>query len=254
MAAEEPVTNGAQVNARKRHRMVDRVAQILDLAARSGEGLTLTELSRTLDAPVSSIQGLVDGLLSTGYLEERDRRYHLGTAPYLLNLMAGRRIASVIDHRTLESVHEQTGLTTLMSVVVGRDVYYIDSCASEHRYDYLATNYVRRSLIRTSSGWILLAGFNKRDLWAYLRSLPAEDEALIDRFLLNLATLQEEGICAAPGISDVADGVAIAVTEFDRTVAALTVVGSAEVIQKRREELVLVLSNHRKAWSKPASS
>lgn len=247
---DHTTVRGSEVSARKRHRMLDRVALILNLAARSREGLTLTEFSRSLDAPVSSVQDLVDGLLATGYLEVRDRRYRLGTAPYLLNLIAGRRVVSVVDHSTLESVHEQTGLTVLMSIAVGHDVYYIDSCASEHRYDYLATDYVRRSLIRTSSGWVLLAGFNKRDLWAYLRSLPDDDEGRVERFFQNLEALQSTGICVAPGISDVADGVSVAVPELGRTVAALTVVGAPEVIRDRRDELVRILSGQRDSWLK----
>ncbi|MCU1513329.1 MAG: IclR family transcriptional regulator, partial [Microbacteriaceae bacterium] len=68
--------------------MVDRVAVILDAVARSRQGLTLTELSKAADAPVSSTQGLVNGLVATGFLEERSRSYILGTAPYLLNLLA----------------------------------------------------------------------------------------------------------------------------------------------------------------------
>jgi DNA-binding IclR family transcriptional regulator len=232
--------------------MVDRVAGILELVARNHDGLTLTEMARLLDSPLSSLQGLVNGLVAAGYLDERDRRYHLGGAPYLLNLMAGRHLVTQVGHRELEVVHADTGLTTLLSVVVGQGVFYVDSCSSTPRYDYLAKNLVRRSLIRTSSGWVLLAGFSRRDLWSYLTTLPAEDDENRERFLTELETIQETGVCAAPHISDVADGVAVAVREGGRTVAAVSVVGPHSDIRSRRDLLVEMLVEHRRRWERGA--
>ncbi|MBU8813106.1 IclR family transcriptional regulator [Mycolicibacterium goodii] len=248
MDPERSTHRDAATPVRKRHRMVDRVAGILELAARNHDGLTLTELARLLDAPLSSLQGLVNGLVAAGYLDEYDRRYRLGGAPYLLNLMAGRHLVTQVGHRELEAVHADAGLTTLLSVVVGQGVFYVDSCSSTPRYDYLAKNLVRRSLIRTSSGWVLLAGFARRDLWSYLSSLPAEEDENRERFLHELETIQETGVCAAPRISEVADGVAVAVREGGRTVAAVSVVGPHAEIRSRRDELVELLTAHRRRW------
>jgi len=233
---------------RKRHRMIDRVAGILELVARNHDGLTLTELARLLDSPLSSLQGLANGLVAAGYLDEYDRRYHLGGAPYLLNQMAGRHLVTRVGHRELEAVHADAGLTTLLSVVVGQGVFYIDSCVSTPRYEYLAKNLVRRSLIRTSSGWVLLAGFTRRDLWSYLTTLGGEDDENRERFLAELEIIQETGICVAPHISEVADGVAVAVRERGRTVAAVSVVGPHADIRGRRDELVTLLTAHRQRW------
>lgn len=233
---------------RKRHRMVDRVAGMLELVARNHDGLTLTEMARRLDSPLSSLQGLANGLVAAGYLDERDRRYYLGGAPYLLNLMAGRHLVTSVGHRELEAVHADTGLTTLLSVVVGQGVFYVDSCSSTPRYDYLAENLVRRSLIRTSSGWVLLAGLSRRDVWSYLATLPAEDDVNRERFLAELETIQETGVCAAPHISEVADGVAVAVREAGRTVAAVSVVGPHADIRERRDQLVELLTERRRQW------
>lgn len=233
---------------RKRHRMIDRVAGVLELVARNHDGLTLTEMARQLDSPLSSLQGLANGLVAAGYLDEYDRRYRLGGAPYLLNLMAGRHLVTQVGHREIEAVHAEAGLTTLLSVVVGQGVFYVDSCSSTPRYDYLAKNLVRRSLIRTSSGWVLLAGLAQRDLWSYLNSLSAEDENNRERFLTELEIIQETGVCAAPRISEVADGVSVAVREGGRTVAAVSVVGPHDDIRGRRDELVALLTEHRRRW------
>jgi DNA-binding IclR family transcriptional regulator len=241
---------GATSPARKRHRMVDRVAALLDHVARSPEGMTLTELARAVDAPVSTIQGLVNGLVATGYLDERGRRYELGTAPYLLNLIAGRQMVTSIGHGPIESINAACGLTALLSIVVSTDVFYIDSCSVEPRYDYLAKNFIRRSLIRTSAGWVLLADFPRRDLWGYLASLPDEDGERVERFLANLDDIRHAGICAGPHSSELADGVSIAVRQNDRTAAAVSIVGTPEQIEERREELVELLVSHRAKWER----
>lgn len=247
----DPSEGDSAPTTRRRHRMVDRVAALLEYVARSSDGMTLTELARAVEAPVSSIQGLVNGLVATGYLDERDRRYELGTAPYLLNLIAGRHMVNRVDHSVLESINKACGLTTLLSIAVSTDVFYIDNCSIEPRYDYLATNFIRRSLVRTSAGWVLLAGFPRRDLWGYLASLPADDAERVERFLANLEDIQETGICAAPHISTVADGVSIAVRQDDRTVGAISIVGPEEQIGKRRDELVALLTSHRAEWERP---
>ena len=125
---------------RSRHRTVDRIAAILEFAARSHAGITLSEIAKKLAAPVSSVQGLINGLVSAGYLEEHDRRYFLGSAPYLLNRLAGRQPVSTVTHSDLEEIHEKTGLTTVLSIAVGQNIFYVDYCSSDPRFAYLAEN------------------------------------------------------------------------------------------------------------------
>jgi DNA-binding IclR family transcriptional regulator len=238
---------------RPRHRMVDLIATLLELAARQPDGMTLTEFARSASAPISSVQSVVNGLVSTGYLEERQRRYHLGTAPYLLSRLAGRSFVNQVSHRDLEALREEAALTALLSIAVGRDVFYIDNSASEARYRYLSDQLVRRSLIRTSSGWVLLAGMESRDLWGMLASFQAEDEERVERFLSKLDEIRETGICVAPNASEIADGIAAAVHHDGRTVAAVSIVGGADEIVSRRDELAGILARHRAIWAERRS-
>ena len=229
---------------RARHRTVDRIAGILELVARSRSGLTLSELAESLGAPVSSTQGLVNGLVATGYLEDRGRRYFLGSAPYLLNRLAGRAPVAAVTHADLERIHERCGLTTVLSIVVGPSIFYVDYCSSDPKFAYLAENHVRRSLIRTSGGRILLADMEKRDLWAYLRDLPEADQELVEPFLAALPEIRRTGVCASPNASVDGDGVSIAVRENGRAVAAVGIIGSHDVISRRRTELTEILREH----------
>jgi DNA-binding IclR family transcriptional regulator len=234
--------------------MIDRVATILDLAARSRHGITLTEFARELGAPVSSIQGLVNGLAATGYLDERDRRYVLGPAPFLLTRLAGRLPVTTVSHDDLAAMHEETGMTAVLAIVVGSDLYYVDYASSDPRYAYLAEGFVRRSLIRTSAGWVLLAGMERRDLWAQVGALPPDEAELVGRFLGELPRIQRDGLAVAPGVSAEADGVSVAVTEDGKTVAAVGIMGDPGEVDQRKQELIEVLSRHRAQWARRAGA
>lgn len=239
-----------QGKPRPRHRMVDRVAEILDLAARRPHGVTLTEISRVLDAPLSSIQGLVNGLVATGFLEERDRLYTLGPAPHFLTRLAGTPASDVVTHEDLEQIHERTGLTTVLAVLVGADLYYVDHASTSPAYAYLAENYVKRSVLRCSSGWVLLAGMEKRDLWSRLSAARDQDEPLVERFLADLPTIRETGLVVTPDVSEVEiEGIATAVTVEGRTVAAVACIGEHAEINEQAEQIVDVLQEARERWS-----
>ncbi len=228
--------------------MVDRVAALLEAAARSAEGLTLTELARATDAPVSSAQGLVNGLVATGYLDETDRRYTLGAAPYLLNLIADRPVVSVVPHQALVELHEQTGLGAVLAVAVGTNAFYIDHSGTDARFAYLVESRVRRPLLRTSSGWVLLAHMDRRDLWSHLRAAPPEEQQRVEDLLEEMPAILETGVCATARSSDTGDGVAIAVRERGRVVAAVAVVGMREEIDPRRRELADILASAARGW------
>lgn len=239
------------VHVRPRHRMVDRIAAILEAVARSSEGLSLTEIARQVGAPVSTCQGLVNGLVATGYLDERARSYRLGVTPYVLNLLAGRGVVNRVSHQDLVALHAETGVTTVLSVPVGEDAIYIDHCSSDPTTAYLAESLIRRSMIRASTGWVLLADYEQRDLWAYLRQLPPEDDERVAALLQALPEIRATGICATPGAAEDpgTDGISIALREKGRTVAAIGVVGPRAALAPRSDEIVEILLKHATVWN-----
>jgi DNA-binding IclR family transcriptional regulator len=178
----------------------------------------------------------------------------LGPAPFLLTRLAGRLPVTTVTHDDLAAMHEATGMTVVLAIVVGSDVYYVDHAASDPRYAYLAEGFVRRSLIRTSGGWVLLAGMERRDLWAQLAALPPDDAALVGRFLGELPQIQRDGLAVAPGVSAEANGVSVAVTEDGKTVAAVGIMGDPREVEQRKQELIDVLARHRARWARSATA
>lgn len=230
--------------------MVDRVAAIMEAAARHPAGLTLTALAAQIDAPLSSTQGLANGLVSAGYLVERERSYVLGPAPYLLTRVAGVPPVDSVSHEDLRAIYAQTGHTVVLGIVVGGSLYYIDHVAASARFDYLAEQFVRRPLIRTSSGWILLSGMSRRDLWSHLAALPPDQEPVVNSFLDSLRTIQSDDLVVAPSAADDgADGVAVAVRAKGQVIGSVAVVGDRELIARDADAIADVLRRHRNRWN-----
>lgn len=248
-AERGPIREG-KAPERPRHRMVDRVASIMESVARSKDGLTLTEVAKALEAPVSTTQGLMNGLVAVGYLDERNRVYTLGIAPYMLNVFAGRPPISAVRHEQLQDVHSETGLTVVVSVAVGDELIYVDHVSSEPRYAYLAEQHLRRSLLRTSAGWLFLADREQRDLWAYLTAASDDSPEHVDAFLENLTELRDSGVCISPSVRAQGDagGVSVALRENGRTVAVLGALGAKSVVVGRRNSLLETCLRHASRW------
>ncbi|WP_350270443.1 helix-turn-helix domain-containing protein [Brevibacterium sp. CBA3109] len=235
---------------RPNHRMVDRVSAILEAAARSRAGLTLTELAAHIDAPLSSTQGLANGLVATGYLIERDRTYHLGPAPFFLTRLAGASPVDAVASEHLQEIHAATGHTVVLAIAVGDGLYYVDHVAESARYSYLAENFIKRSLIRASSGWILLSGMSRRDLWSYLSLLPPEDEPFADEFLDSLHQIQTDQIVVAPTVSTSGiEGIATSVTSEGEIIGSVAVIGDHEEILNDADTISSILLDYRSRWS-----
>lgn len=235
---------------RPNHRMVDRVSAILEATARSRTGLTLTALASHIEAPLSSTQGLANGLVATGYLIERERSYYLGPAPFFLTRIAGSSPVDSVSSEHLTEIHEATGHTVVLAIAVGDGLYYVDHAADSARYSYLAENFVKRSLIRASSGWILLSGMSRRDLWSYLSTLPPEDQPFADEFLDSMKQIQTDQIVVAPAVSTSGiEGIATSVTTGGEVIGSVAVIGDHQEILNDADTISRILIDYRGRWA-----
>lgn len=118
-----------------------RVIEIIEIYAQEGRSLTLTELSKRLDAPMSSCLGLIRTLVSRGYLYETGKRQ--GYYPTARLLHIAQRIAHndpVLERMqpVMESLRDATGETVVFGQLQESRVRYLDVCESANPVRYMA--------------------------------------------------------------------------------------------------------------------
>ena len=230
----------------KHHRTVDRVAELLEAAAAHPEGVTLSGLARAVDAPVSSVQKLVDGLVAVGYLDEVARRYRLGPAPSVLSIRAGRP-AVPVRHAVLEDLAARLGLPVQLAVRVGDDAVWVDWAGADEAFDYALASQVRRPLVESAAGRVLFAHLPEAARRAVVRQARPDDAAgavaLLDAAEVIRTTGRETG--ASGRLMPEASAVAVPVWQDGRAgpevVAALSAVDRSGSALGRADEVASVL-------------
>ncbi len=108
--------------------MVERAFRLLDLLSVSEEGMTLSDLSRSLNMSKSSIHGLLKTLESNRVIEQlEDRRFVLGPRIYDLAQIYIQRVG--LRHYALPVMHRLatlTGETVCLGRVEQKGVRIID--------------------------------------------------------------------------------------------------------------------------------
>lgn len=138
-----------------------RVIEIIEIFAREGKPLSLTELARQLDAPVSSCLGLIRTLANRGYLYETARRQ--GYYPTGRLLAMAQRIARadpILEKvgPTLEALRDAVAETVVLGKLAPNgEVIYLDVMPSPHPISYVADPGAQRHLHSNSLGKALLS-------------------------------------------------------------------------------------------------
>ncbi|RDK07168.1 IclR family transcriptional regulator [Cupriavidus lacunae] len=138
-----------------------RVIEIMEIYAREGRSLTLTELAKLLGAPMSSCLGLIRTLASLGYLYETGRRQGYYPTRRLLDI--AQRIARndpLLERvqPVLESLRDTTGETVVFGKLQddGR-VLYLEARESANPVRYIAAPGELRDAHVNSIGRAILA-------------------------------------------------------------------------------------------------
>ncbi|MCW2718344.1 helix-turn-helix domain-containing protein [Pseudonocardia sp.] len=210
---------------RPHHRTVDRIAEILETVTGAPDGLTLSALAVRLDAPVSSIQKLVNGLVATGYLAEVDLRYHLGPAVHVLSIRSGGSPTHHVRHTDLERLHADAGAPVLLAIRVGHDAVYVDWAGTDEPFDYVLARRLRAPLPDTAAGRVLMANMSPAERREWVTARFGADEAGAIATLEAAATIRAEGLVrglSGPVMPDVR-AVAVPVRADGHVVAAVSI-------------------------------
>jgi DNA-binding IclR family transcriptional regulator len=249
---EEPA--GKRTRDPQPHRTVDRITSILEEVVYN-PGMTFAELVRALGAAKSSVYGFIQGLLAKGWLYEEQNRFYLGPAVYGLTLASGHIRAGLVMHADLAALHEATGLAVFLGVQAGDQLIYVAEAGSDPVEGFEARSNIRRKLLRTAGGKVLLAAKSDADRGVFLRRHAGEDADLVNEFLSELEEIRKTGIATNVRRTGSRFAIATAVhSHSGEPVAAVTLVGPTQKVQPRVDKLRKILTKHVDSWSQRAVS
>ena len=124
------------------------------------EGAGVSQLARDVEVPVSTAHRLLAGMVPLGFVsfDRERRRYSLGLRAFEL----GQRVASArrlsdIALPAMRGVTQATGETTLLAVLSGDDVLYVERTEGKHLAQIWGAPGVRGSPHYTALGKCLVA-------------------------------------------------------------------------------------------------
>jgi DNA-binding IclR family transcriptional regulator len=242
---------------------VTRVIQILEALCASPTPIGLAQLTRTLNAPKSSIAALLRGLTEADFVIPTEGVYRLGPAAYGLGsalLEARRRLqSSNFVREGMVRLAERSGETVLFAVrdASGDTLTYVDVIESRNTVRFAVSVGDRRPLYCTAGGRVLLATLPEQELQAYLQRLKPEQlttKTEINKRKLTeiVAAARESGV--AQTVDQAADGVngtASAIRDATGTViGALIVAAPSSRLQDRGAELTRLVLEEATAISR----
>ena len=224
----------------KEHRTVSRVMAILEKAGEAPKGVSLADLSEALNAPKSSVHGLVKGLVATGYLQEHKGVYSLGPAVGMLPAPSGPAVLEGA-RRSLEEVERRCEESVMLSTLIGESVVYADVVESRNVIRYVAPKGVRRPLYPTSAGKCFLARFSPARRDGYLQR-QGYDEKSRDAVRAELEKVLHDGFSTNHGetVPDVY-AVSTPIMVGGKVVACLSAAGPGSRFEPKMAEISRLL-------------
>ena len=152
---------------------VFRAVQILDVLSSEGER-SVTEISKSLNFPKSSVHEIISTLLEAGILEkDTDRnKYSLGLKLFELGKQAQANLEiSKVAVPSLRVLHEQLDETVHLTVLDGKEVLYTECFESTKRLRTYSVIGIRAPLHCTAVGKAILAYLDEVDVEEVIQSM-----------------------------------------------------------------------------------
>lgn len=150
---------------------VGRIFQVVQHLAGAGDGASLTELATVLEAPTTSLIGLLRGLVDQGYVVRDGRSYRLGPESYLLagRILGGRNLAQ-IARPALAALSAATGETSGLSLLSSdrKEMIYTEFVSGSNPIRYEPVIGERHNLHTGAGGRLMLALFPAEETERYL--------------------------------------------------------------------------------------
>jgi IclR family acetate operon transcriptional repressor len=144
---------------------VEKALQLIEALSRAGGPAGVSQLGRELQINKSTVYRLLDTLVRQGYARQEEDGVRYALTPKLWELGIGVvRSLSLprAARQLLERAAEETGETTMLGVMQGREVLIIDKVDSCHPLQIFSPLGARLPLCNSSLGRVLLA-FQPKD-------------------------------------------------------------------------------------------
>ena len=184
-----------------------RASELLDVLARSGEPLSLGELSERLGWAKSTTHGIVSTLAATSLVVQRqsDGRYGLGIRLFELGCAASDAWSALLNsQKHLQHLAVETEESAFLATVDGLDTVLLDSAMVTGNYRILSPAGTRTPIYCSSHGKVLLAFRPDRDRDAIIRRLEFTkytpdtiDNA--ERLRADCEDIRQRGYCVEDG-------------------------------------------------------
>ena len=180
---------------------LDAAARTIQLLQAVGEygPVSLAALTSKLGWTKPMVYRLVRTLHSCGALSLRDDRYTLGPVMISLGHAALQSIRLVdVARPTLTRIHEATGESTILTVLDGTDVVYVDFIETDHLIVVRARLGSRLPAFYTASGHALLSASSPEELTALFKDYSvtpptSHSVSSVDELLKRVEETREAG-------------------------------------------------------------
>lgn len=178
-----------------------RALDILELLSESSEGLSLTDIGKKLDIPLSSLHGLTTTMVNRGYLvrSEMDLLFRLGPRlSQIASTYQGQVDLIPLADPVLLRLRNETCETTSLTILEGTSIIFIHKRPAEGQVQVVNPVGTRLPAHATGSGKVMLSYLSEEEL-DYLypeEQLPAHtSNTIITRqsLMAVLAEARENG-------------------------------------------------------------
>jgi DNA-binding IclR family transcriptional regulator len=235
---------------------VYRAVKILNVLGGEGEK-SVTEISKSLSFPKSSVHEIISTLLETGILEKDSERnrYSLGLKLFELGKQAQANLEiSKVAIPSLRRLHEQLDETVHLTVLDGKEVLYIECFESTKRLRTYSVIGIRAPLHCTAVGKAILAYLGEGEVEEVIQSMGLPrftDNTITDRQRLNAEMRKIRGCGFATDDMEHEEGVrCVGAPVRDHTgtvVASISVSGPSQRLTATRIEEIAPLVINRAA-------
>jgi len=182
---------------------VNRTFEIIEkISENNGHGVSITEISKSLDLPVSTVYRLIQNLVTWNYVHENsDGLYTLGVKFIQLGAIVLKNLdLRKIAHKYMEELNEITKETIYLAILDEKenDLIYVEKLEGKRNVTLTAGVGTKNYLHSTANGKCILSGFGDEKIKKILsqKGLPALTEKTItqvDKLLAEVQKVRELG-------------------------------------------------------------